>query len=85
MMLKALSESWDGGGGGARGRGAGGKQCQSRDPSLHIPPQSFVFTPLLKQFHTELSHFLLILVHFFSCISRIMMRSCKLMSMDTIR
>lgn len=57
MILKTLSESWDGGGGG--GRGAGGKQCQSRDPSLHIPPQSFVFTPLLKQFHTELSHFLL--------------------------
>ena len=50
---------------GGGGRGAGGKQCQSRDSSLHIPPQSFVFTPLLKQFHSELSPFFLILVQFF--------------------
>lgn len=30
--------------------GGWGKQCQSHDPSSHIPPQSFVFTPSYTSF-----------------------------------
>lgn len=40
------------------GGGVGGKQCQSHDPSFHIPPQSFVFHRLLHQFYSLVSNFL---------------------------
>lgn len=35
-----------------RGGWAGGKQCQSRDPSFHIPLLFFVFSPLVHQVYT---------------------------------
>lgn len=85
-MLKALSESWDGGGGGGGEAGVQGVNSAS----LVTPPSTFLLSPLflhlfLSNFIQNCPIFYLFWFFFFLCISRIMMRSCKLMSMDTMR